>query len=114
MKKSLLFALAIGAMSIMQVSCSDNHEPNETVIEENGKGEEDSPNYFDIPANTYIVSEAGTYSFSTKKVSGEEIAGIVSADWIWATKLQEDDNEQKLISNVKYKDGKISDRKSVV
>lgn len=60
------------------------------------------------PANTYVVSEAGKYVFSTKHVSGTEIEGIVSADWLWATKNAVDETEQKIISDVSYADGKIS------
>ena len=59
------------------------------------------------PANTYIVTEAGTHSFLAKKVDGTDI-NIVSADWIWATKQKAEDTEQKLISNVSYKDGIVS------
>ena len=58
-------------------------------------------------ANTYIVSEAGTYEFETKKVSGAEIENIASADWIWATLPSEADTEQRLISDVSYANGKI-------
>ena len=59
------------------------------------------------PANTYIVTKAGTHSFLAKKVDGTDI-NIVSADWIWATKQNAEDTEQKLISNVSYKDGIVS------
>lgn len=59
------------------------------------------------PANTYIVSEAGTYEFSAKRISGEPIGGIVTADWLWATKNAEDETEQKLVGDVSYADGKI-------
>ncbi len=59
------------------------------------------------PANTYMVFEAGDYEFSAKKVSGETIEGIVSADWIWATKSDAEETEQQLVSNVSYADGKV-------
>ena len=58
-------------------------------------------------ANTYIVSKAGTYSFTPEKVDGTPIDGIASANWIWATKADENDKEQKLLDNVAYAGGKI-------
>ncbi len=58
-------------------------------------------------ANTYIVSEAGSYCFVPEKVDGTPIDGIASAGWIWATKTNEGDEVQRLIENVEYADGKI-------
>lgn len=60
------------------------------------------------PAYTYIVSEAGKYEFDAKFPDGSDVAGVVKADWIWATKQAEGDTEQKLVSDVKYENGKIS------
>lgn len=60
------------------------------------------------PANTHIVSNAGTYSFETKKVSGAQIENIAEVDWIWATKIDESDTQQRLISDLAYADGKVT------
>lgn len=57
-------------------------------------------------ANCYIVSEQGLYSFEPKKVSGEAIANIASADWIWSTKTA-GSSEQALVSDIAYRNGKI-------
>lgn len=68
----------------------------------------DSPEATDLGAgaNCYIVPQKGFYSFSPLHVSGKEISGIASADWIWASKVA-DSQEQELVSDIQYKDGKI-------
>ncbi len=58
-------------------------------------------------ANCYIVPAAGLYSFVPEKVDGSAIEGIASAGWIWATKIDEADMEQKLLGDISYADGKI-------
>lgn len=60
------------------------------------------------PANTYIVSDAGGHRFETKKVSGTPIANIAKVDWIWATKNNEADTQQQLISDIVYADGEVT------
>ena len=60
------------------------------------------------PANTYIVPNPGGYSFQTKRVSGTPIEGIAKVDWIWATKVSENDTQQRLISDIAYADGKVT------
>ena len=57
-------------------------------------------------ANCYIVSEQGSYSFEPKKVSGEAIANIAAADWIWSTKT-DGSTGQALVSDIAYRNGKI-------
>jgi hypothetical protein len=63
------------------------------------------------PANCYIVTEAGYYSFNTKHVDGTDIDGVVKVDWLWATKDYSAEN-QSLISDVRYSDGKVYFRAS--
>ena len=63
--------------------------------------------HFDTPANTYIVTGEGDYSFDATTPSGAAIAGAESAGWIWATKQVPDDTEQALISDVRLEDGKV-------
>jgi len=94
-------------------ACSDDEpEVPETPVNPGKPNPPEPPeptvNVFDVPANTYIVSEAGDYEFYTKKVSGSEIEGVASVDWIWATKQAEEDTEQILISDIAYADGKVS------
>lgn len=63
------------------------------------------------PANTYIVSEADSYSFETKKVSGTPIEGIAKVDWIWATRRDgtgASQTEQQLITDIVYEDGNVT------
>lgn len=68
---------------------------------------QNQPFLFSEPANTYIVSRAGEYEFYPKRPGGSEISGIVRADWIWAQKLDTLDTAQKLISDVRYEEGKV-------
>ncbi|MDE6491184.1 MAG: hypothetical protein K2L49_08525 [Muribaculaceae bacterium] len=106
MKKNVFYYCLLGAIAAAGASCSSDDEVlDETpitppVVEETG-------NYFEEPANTYIVSEEGEYSFDTRKPNGDLIPDIESAGWIWATKIEETDTEQQLISDVRYEDGKI-------
>jgi len=58
------------------------------------------------PANCYIVSEEGLYSFAAKKVSGAEIADIATVDWIWSTRSEGSD-QQQLVSDIVYSGGRI-------
>lgn len=103
MNKNLLRYCTIGLAAASLAACSDDEE----VIEITTDPVEDSVEHFSEPANTYIVTEAGKYSFDTRKPLGDAITGIESADWIWATKINETDTEQQIISDVKYEDGKI-------
>lgn len=61
---------------------------------------------FEKPANTYIVTEAGSYGFNPLKVDGTPIE-IASADWIWATSEETFAQEQHIISEVSYTDGVV-------
>ena len=58
-------------------------------------------------ANCYMVHAAGNYSFATSKVDNTKISGIVSADWLWATKVG-NGSSNELISNIKYENGRVS------
>lgn len=58
-------------------------------------------------ANCYMVHSEGAYSFATNKVNNTKTNGIESADWLWASKVN-DSSENVLISDVKYEDGRIS------
>lgn len=58
-------------------------------------------------SNCYMVAAKGTYYFETRLYDGTPVNGISKADWLWATKLN-DSNNQELISDIKYSDGKIS------
>ncbi len=62
---------------------------------------------FEEPANTYIVSRPGEYEFKAVLPSGKEIEGISKADWIWAQKLDPQDTEQKLVSDVRLEEGRV-------
>lgn len=104
MNKNLLHYCTIGLVAASLAACSDD---DDEVIEITTDPVEDSVEHFSEPANTYIVTEAGKYSFDTRKPLGDAINGIESADWIWATKINETDTEQQIISDVKYEDGKI-------
>jgi len=55
-------------------------------------------------ANCYIVSEAGKFRFSTKKVNGDQIAEIASVDWIWYANAN---GSQQLVSDIAYADGTV-------
>ena len=61
-------------------------------------------------ANSYIVSESGSYSFSpTKGNSSESVGAISSVDVLWETfGTSETPSVGSLISSVSYADGKIS------
>lgn len=67
---------------------SVKEEPVKTVFKDLGE-----------PANCYIVSEKGFYSFKPIKVSGAVIEGISTADWLWSTKTE---NDIPLVSQVKF------------
>jgi hypothetical protein len=41
--------------------------------------------FYDSPANSYIISEPGMYSIPAKKVSGTKITGGDTAVWLWAS-----------------------------
>lgn len=58
-------------------------------------------------ANCYMVATKGTYYFETRLHDGTPVNGITSADWLWATKVNGSD-QQSLISDIKYSDGRIS------
>ena len=62
---------------------------------------------FEEPANTYIVSRPGEYDFKAVLPSGKEIEGISKVDWIWAQKLDPQDTDQKLVSDVRFEDGRV-------
>ena len=62
---------------------------------------------FEEPANTYIVSRPGEYEFKAVLPSGKEIEGISKVDWIWAQKLDPQDTDQKLVSDVRFEDGRV-------
>ena len=61
-------------------------------------------------ANSYIVSESGSYSFSpTKGNSSESVGAISSVEVLWETfGTSETPSVGSLISSVSYADGKIS------
>lgn len=119
MKKILLFsifsfaALTAAAQSeTMVIELKDGSTVNYKVddvakITFSDTGQSTDLITFSQPANTYIVSKTGEYEFYTQKVSGAEIAGIASADWIWATKEEETSIGQDLVSDVSFADGKI-------
>ncbi len=67
----------------------------------------DKYTHLGAPALTYIVPSAGDFMFDPKLSSGAEIAGIATADWIWATKQTQDDTDQQIIKDVKYENGRI-------
>lgn len=54
-------------------------------------------------SNSYIVTEAGLYTFATTRVDGTPIEGIDHADWLWMEK-----GDEALISNVSYTEGCIT------
>lgn len=58
-------------------------------------------------ANCYMVHGAGDYSFDARMVDGTPLTDIVKADWLWVSKYG-DETANELISNISYKDGKIS------
>lgn len=58
-------------------------------------------------ANCYMVHQPGTYSFDTKLVDGTPVDGIVSADWLWVSRLGSSSGNQ-LVSDISYKDGVIT------
>ena len=58
-------------------------------------------------ANCYMLSSEGTYSFETRLVDGTKVGDIASADWLWAQDL-ESPAQNTLISDVSYRDGKIT------
>lgn len=58
-------------------------------------------------ANCYMVATKGTYYFETRLYDGTPINNITKADWLWATKVNGSD-QQSLISDIKYENGKIS------
>ena len=57
-------------------------------------------------ANCYIVPEQGKYSFETKLIDGNSVNGIVKVDWLWANSVK--GNAQALVSDIIYKDGKVT------
>lgn len=59
------------------------------------------------PANTYIVSREGNYSFNPVLPSGKEIEGLAKVDWIWAQKLNATDTGQQLVENVRLDGDKV-------
>ena len=60
-------------------------------------------------ANSYIVSEAGSYKFTpTKGNSGESVGEIASAEVLWETfGTDVTPNKGDLVKNVMYKDGTV-------
>ena len=64
---------------------------------------------FESPANCYIVSQAGTYSFKTVKGnSSESVGDVASAEVLWESfETDVAPAVGDLISSVSYKDGKI-------
>lgn len=60
------------------------------------------------PANCYLITDAGDYHFTPQTVSGRAIEGIVRADWLWCTKSNETDTNQKLLDEVFYAGGRIN------
>ena len=80
-------------------------------IEGSGPSEPASSNLSDGgTANSYIVSEAGSYKFTpTKGNSSESVGAIASAEVLWETFGTDiTPNEGDLIKNVTYADGVIS------
>ena len=75
-----------------------NLNPQSTILSENGT------------ANCYIVSEAGSYSFTpTKGNSNESVGAIASAEVLWETfGTDVTPNVGDLVTNVKYENGVIS------
>lgn len=105
MKKNVFYYCLIGAIAAFGASCSSDDEVIETPPPP--APVEDPVSHFSEPANTYIVSSEGEYSFDACKPNGEIIPGIESAGWIWATKAEETSTEQELVSDVRYENGKI-------
>ena len=76
--------------------------------------EPEGPQYIDLSedatANSYIVSEAGSYKFTpTKGNSSESVGAIASAEVLWETfGTDVTPNVGDLVKNVKYANGVIS------
>ena len=80
-------------------------------IEGGGPSEPASSNLSDAgTANSYIVSEAGSYRFTpTKGNSSESVGAIVTAEVLWETfGTDVTPNVGDLVKNVKYENGVIS------
>lgn len=58
-------------------------------------------------ANCYIVSSEGNYFFNTGKVTGGQIDGIESVDWLWATKPASGGDSQDILTDIEYRDGTV-------
>lgn len=58
-------------------------------------------------ANCYVVLGPGRYSFPARKVSGAEVQGIATADWVWATRSEGSEGNE-LVSDIAYADGVIT------
>ena len=65
---------------------------------------------FESPANCYIVSQAGAYSFKTVKGnSSESVGNVASAEVLWESfGTDVTPNVGDLVNNVTYRDGKIT------
>ena len=61
---------------------------------------------FKEPANTFIVTKGGEYEFYAKRPSGSDV-DIVKADWIWGSKVSDNEKIQSIIRNVRLEDGKV-------
>lgn len=58
-------------------------------------------------ANCYVVLGPGRYSFPARKVSGAQVDGIATVDWVWATR-SEGSEANELVSDIAYADGVIT------
>ena len=68
------------------------------------------PNTFTSPANCYIVTKAGTYTFKTVKGnSGESVGNVASAEVLWETfGTDQQPSVGDLVKDVSYSNGEIT------
>lgn len=102
---------ALSQMAVFELPAVEVSRNGKTTLSETIKwtpSAEESGNLSALGwANCYIVSSEGSYSFETRMVDGTRIEGIASADWLWTEELGQNASNN-LISDVTYKDGKIS------
>lgn len=97
--KRYLLAFAISALALgAAVSCQKDNDDDKAVELSSGE-----------TANCYVVSAKGTYSFPAVKGNSSEPVGAVStAEVLWESfGNNEEPNVGDLVSNARYKDGKI-------
>lgn len=110
MKKIVFFILPLLTM----VSCNDDSVFSEQTQTFEGYTELPIPgpgtsSDMSLTANSYIISEAGSYTFKTfKGNSTESVGAVVSAEVLWESfGTDEIPDEGYLISSVSYFNGRI-------